>query len=166
MTPKFKISNDERMFLAPIYISNGHWLVKRAALGMDSVPKALKNLLKLKEGSYRDGIKNEPSGDFPIFEQAIPKRDNYKPLIPEPSGVVFTNDDVTSYKFKSEKFELPHEPNDVAILDQIEIGIDPKYVELLRMGHGFVRDANSPLLVLNGPTLDAELVAIIMPRRI
>lgn len=151
-TPKFKVSSDERLYLSPKYICNGHWLFERNFASTKFALKPLQDLTRIKEGVYPSGIKaGEAVGEFPDFNAVIPKRDGYIKAEPAPSRVEFSNEtDVSGYVYN--------------FGDQ-EFCIDVKYVQLLKMGTVFAKEPRSALLILSGDSLNDNLIGVVMPRR-
>lgn len=152
MKPKFSIGA-ERLMLGEKYVSNGHWMITRDALRSPMAPAALKPLLSCLTGTYYSGIKNGRDQEtVPEMEQAIPARDGYLPISSEPATAKIRHDDeVSAFVFKCGDFE---------------IGVNPKYVPIIRMGNAFAKDARSPVLILDGKTLNDGLVGLVMPMRI
>lgn len=150
LIPKFTIGK-QKLLIGKKFISNGHWMVTREACSAPLAPKALKPLLSVMHGTYQNGIADGLSGGtLPDFAQVIPKRDGYI-AITDPSGVEFRGDTVQAYVFDSPDFK---------------IGINPDYMPIVRMGHAFAKDKTSPILVLDGTTLNDNLVAVVMPLRL
>lgn len=153
MEPKFTISKTERLFIDDKFICNGHWLVTRNAAHSPMAPKPLKPLLAAKHGTYYNGINAGPDkDDAPDMTRVIPKRDGYKKIAVAPVSVNFAGDRISAYKYD--------------LGEGAEIGIDPRYVPLLKLGHVFAKDSTSPVLVLDGETLNDDLLAVVMPVRL
>lgn len=152
MKPKFSIGSD-RLYITDKYLSNGHWLVTREIAKSHVAPTALKPLLSCLNGGYFNGLKGGRDTEAtPEMDHIVPKRDGYLPLSQDPARVKFRyNDEIESYVFTCGDFE---------------IGINPKYVPLLRMGFGHAKDPKSPILVLADKSLNGDLMAVIMPMRL
>lgn len=155
MKPKLKLDKSENVFISDKYASNGHWLIV-----LDKLPKELKTLASLKPGAYREGISSERRIDaIPDLEAIIPKRDGYVALISQPLGVSFVglSTEIRAYKYDT-----------VAALGELTktVGIAVKYVPLLSLGTAFAKGPTDPILVLSGPSLNDDLVAVVMPMRL
>lgn len=158
MTPKFT-TGKERLHISDKYLCNGHWLVTRDAAKGPMAPKAFKALLSVKNGSYHDGIANGITVETPPnMEQIIPKRDGYELLFEQAQGVQFRadTDEIIAYKFNPQNTGT----------NEFTIGVNPDYVPVMRMGYAFAKDALSPILILDGRTLNDNLVGIVMPMRL
>ena len=126
-------------------------------------------------GNYHGGIAHECDTDpksIPDMESVIPKRDGYLPLSNggTPTGIVWRNEwYIRAYKFE---FTFPTvvakiKPEDPGVgTMQKEIGIDVKYAPLLRLGHCFAKAPGSLVLILDGNTLNDNLLALVMPVRL
>lgn len=152
MKPKFTIGA-ERLHISEKYISNGHWMLTRDAIKSPMAPKPLSPLLSCLNGTYYNGIKGGRDQETtPDFASIIPIRDGFKPLSDEPTRVKFRyNDEIESYVFACDSFE---------------IGVNPKYVPLLRMGCAHAKDSHSPILILSDKTLNGDLIGLVMPMRL
>lgn len=152
LVPKFKLEKTDRVYITDKYLCNGKWLLTRESAKSPVAPKSLAPLLSLKTGSYHDGIAGGwTSEQTPDMAQVIPKRDGYKPLGVAPIGVGFSSEvNISSYRYQGEGFV---------------IGVSPLYVPLLQLGHCFAKDALSPILILDGYSLNDNLVGIVMPMR-
>lgn len=152
LIPKFSIGKD-RLYITPEYLCNGHWLVKKAAARSPAAPKAFKPLLIAQTGSYFNGLSGGlDRSDTIDVTQAIPSRDGYVLMSPDPVGVEFKNSDtVAAYIFQCGEFK---------------IGVNPNYVPIMRLGHAFAKEARSPILILEGNSLNDELVGVVMPLRL
>ncbi len=153
MKPKFTLGKTERCFLTKDYFSNGRYLIPRGILSQLGLSKILNRQL----GSYHEGIDYPMTrGETPDMNSIIPQREGYKLLRDQPTGVKFKyGDEVQAYRF-SEGSEL----------SEFEIGVDPKYVPLLRLGHAHAKNASCPIIVLDSKDLNGELLAVIMPMRL
>lgn len=159
MKPTFKISSDERIYIDKKFICNGHWMVSRGNVPLYLIPKPIAQLEYFQPGVYSQGLKAGPQDTkMPDLGALIPLRDGYRSLAPEPIGVEFRGDVVSTYIFETEHI-TDREP--------VRVGLDPRYLALLRMGHGFVKQSqNAPVLVLSGESLADDFRALIMPMRI
>ena len=158
MEPKFKVARDERMYVTQKYFCNGHWLLNRESANLYWF-KPIKGLRNIAHGRYASGISSEPEPacdlDETLTNEVIPKRDGYLKMSADPIGVKFKgpdSDEIMAYVYSFGN-------------DQ-EIGISPRYVPLLRLGCCFAKDAFSPVLILDGGTLNDGLVGIVMPMRL
>lgn len=153
MTPKFTIGK-ERIMIGEKYLCNGHWLASRDAALSPMAPKPLKLLLSVKTGTYHDGVAAGLSVETtPDFASVIPKRDGYLILKESPSGVEFRGDstEIMAYVYEAGDFK---------------IGVAHRYVPLLGLGRAFAKDSSSPIIVLDGDTLNDNLLAVVMPMRL
>ena len=160
MIPKFNISKTESLHLTDKWITNGHWMVKRDKADSRTAPKALKTLLSLKLGSYRDGLSyGLTSETTPDCESIIPTRNGYLPLSNHgnPETITFKqdSDEINAYIYKAGNGE-----------SEIKIGVAHKYVPLLRMGYVHVKAPTAPIIILDSEDLNGELIAIVMPMRL
>lgn len=153
MIPKYSLSKTERVYITEKYFTDGKILLTKDAINSPLAPKPLKAVLNLANGCYYEGIaKPKSSNEPPDCSQVIPKRDDYKPMRPEPCGVSFVNEtQVLAYKFQCDDFE---------------IGIAPHYVPIARMGFCFAKRATDPILVLSENSLNGDLIGVIMPIRL
>lgn len=155
--PKFSLSKREKLFLDKDYVCNGHWLLTRNAA---KKVRGLKIVDALQHGSYPMGYGEKiPTHDCRNLTSVIPRRDGYLKLYEATQGVQLNEDKVMAYKFKP----MPTQDND---FQDFEIGIDPKYVPLLRLGVGFAKGPLDPILILDGSTLNDNLVGVVMPIRL
>lgn len=150
MKPVFKVDRGEKLYIDKDYVSNGHWLVPKARIGY-RWPQALRKLLVLREGRYALGMSGGVFADPPDLRPFIPKREGYEPISREPLGVELQGSEVKVYVYAAGAFK---------------VGVQPRYVPLLEMGRGFAKDATSPLLVLDGETINDELLAVLMPMKL
>ena len=134
LLPKFKITKDERLFITPLGVSNGHWYASAEYLKSPQAHKAFAALKNIPHGNYTMGYCEVTNGAAPInIAQIFPKRDGYLPLKPAPQAVEFRGENsISSYIYKT------NAPLDV---DNFEIGINTDYVPLMLMGHAFAKDA-------------------------
>ena len=156
MIPSFKIGNRDKLYVSKKYLCNGHWLINREAPQTFNF-RPLKRAADLKEGSYNFGIGGGWDSDHqPNYEQVIPKRDKYVKLLEAAQRVAFRDgeDKIMAYVFK------PLDGPD------FEIGVAPHYVPLMRLGNCFAKDELSPVLILDGPTINDNLIGVVMPIRI
>lgn len=164
MTPKFSLTKNDKIYVGEKYLCNGHWLCTREIASSHVAPKALKPLLSLQIGCYDVGIaggKTREKDGLPDFAAVIPKRDGYLPVKSAPAGVHFRrqdSDEVKAFKFTASNPEDPSQ--------DFTFGVDQQYVPILRMGHIFAKDSRSAILVLDGATLNDNLLAVVMPYRI
>lgn len=157
LQPKFKPDTSDRLYINEQFLSNGHWLFTRYAFKAPTLPKAAKALEHMSHGSYMN--KDKVADTAPPMENIIPKRDGYQKLNPNPVGVNFRTDMDTITAFK---YECLTEKS----CDAFIIGVSTDYVSLMRMGHCFARDKISPIIILDEPNLNGNLLAIVMPMRL
>jgi len=115
--------------------------------------------LSVKNGTYYNGITNGVDVEKPPeMDRIIPKRDGYVLLFEQAQGVKFRadTDEILAYKFNPQKTGT----------NEFTIGVNPDYVPVMRMGYAFAKDAVSPILILDGRTLNDNLVGIVMPMRL
>lgn len=159
LAPKFSLDKSEKLFLGDKYLCNGHWLIKREYAATKFAPTALRGLCNMRLGCYYEGPRGtcDTETKLPNFDGLIPQRDGYRLLERNPIGVEFKSDEISCYIFAvTERFGEP----------TFRIGVNPKYVPLMRIGHTFAKDALSPLLVLQGDTLNDDLIGVVMPMRL
>ncbi len=166
MTPSFKLATSERLYIDGTYCANGHWLMHRQnaqavarVLHRKEILKVLNQCDSLKHGTYADGVANGASTNTPPDMAAIiPQRTGYGRMTDKPCGVSFRNesDEIIAYKFGC----------NASADDGFTVGVAHRYVPLLRLGHGFAKDKNSPIIVLDSDDLNGNLLAVIMPVRL
>lgn len=165
MKPKFTLNKSDKVFIGEKYLCNGHWLCTREIVNSNIGPKALKPLLSMVQGCYDSGIGGQRSErELPDFAQVIPSRDGFLPVSWGAVGVEFRgdSDEIIAYKFEALNPTADaggHKPGFV-------FGVAANYVPLLRLGHVFAKEACSPILVLDGPSLNDNLIAVVMPIRL
>lgn len=156
MKPRFKIANDERLFLGEKYLSNSHWLVSRDFGPWFSQRKLtpLVKLLDYTQGRYTKGIKHGlEEGKLPDFSTVIPKRDGFIELKCDPISAELRNGvEVWAYQYQT-------------IDGEKTIYIGEQYTPLMMLGTCFMRDPLSPIIILNSDHLNGDLVGLIMPMR-
>lgn len=164
LIPKFKANEKDRLYLTEKYIANGHYLVKRDSPNIDLKP--IDKMQSMRLGFYQFGQLSDGLSKYDEkLDSHIPKRDGYalvKSAIPR-AVVDFETYAITCYVFTGFNSDEEITKGKDATF---EIGVNPDYVQLLLCGRIFVKSALAPILILNGPTLNDDLVAIVMPMRV
>jgi len=147
MKPKLSVGANERIHISPRMISNGHWAMTKNAAKQFRV---LSRFLLWSEGVYdgKERIRDLRDGEL---TRIIPiKSSEYSRLLESVKDVkVGDSDEIKSFVFEN--------------AEGIKIAIDPKYVPVLRLGIGYMKDPLGPLLVEDN---DGNFLAVIMPRRL
>ncbi len=152
MKPTFKLGKSHRYIVDDRYFTNGHYLIVKARLTKSdfvskSVVLAIQSAAK---GVHPIGLFGDPGPYTHDLNRIIPARDGYIKAGLDPVGV-----DFDQYKIKGYFFSA----GDIKAL------ISSEYAGLLDLGHIFIKDDISPVLVLAGGDITDELIAIVMPLR-
>ena len=165
--PTFRIRNNDDLYLTEKYICNGHWMMKREHAKL----KGFKRFLDLKHGTYHFG--SFTSDRVRELDQLIPKRDNYRPMpTAKPHSVIWGEKhfgQINGYIYEVPAHEREVDTKDgkkTENVDAFKIGVSIDYVLLMDGYHAFAVNNISPILLLDGPTLNDDLVGVIMPMRI
>lgn len=152
MTPKFKISKTDGIYVTNEWIINRHWLVSKYAVQLWLLQKKkavlpLKPYLSFEDGKYEDGVRVHAN---PLdVKRLIPERDGYSPISLSEEAVVSSGGFVSAYVYKN------------SVGDRF--GVGPTYVPLVACAqsvHG--RKAELPLILLEAD----EIVGVVMPVRL
>jgi len=167
MEPKFKMDKGDIIHRGAVYTTNGHWLVRNDRTSL--MPKALsKWIAEHTEGRYDFGelcLTRECANLDQLIKGHIHHDlSAYKKLKDRPIGVKFRNnmDEIMAYVFEAED-------------ESFEIGVQPMYVPILRMGNCFARAPEkgkndslvwSAILITDGLSVSDTLIGLLMPVRI
>lgn len=160
LKPTFKIGSHERILIDEEFISNGHWAIRRdCAVRVSKDLKPFKSLLSVQHGHYSQGIGEGVVGKCPDIGAIFPKDlTPYIETFEQLDGVEFGFDDeVSAFKIKS----LAKYVDGQKVEESFTVGIDPKYMPLLRVGKILVRDPKSPIIATDN---DGSVLCVVMPR--
>jgi hypothetical protein len=172
MNLQFKLNKTDRYFISEKYLCNGRWLTTKDAVKRSNtkdITRSLTQLASLSIGTH-SGLPGSRhyyvSDKVSDLDRIIPKRDGYLPINIKKPQVTWDCDTnlLKVFIFEVKKSDLDEKGN---VIDaSFKIGVSPNYVPLLSLGYGFAKDSLSPILILDGPTLNDQLVGLVMPMRI
>lgn len=161
--PTFRIRNNDTVYVTDKYLCNGHWMIKHEHAKL----KAFSKFLNLKSGRYLAGV--HQSDQVPNLDQLIPARDGYRLMSDKPKDVIWNpyhTGHINGYIYEVPEEEIgPDAEGKDCTLEALKIGVSIDYVLLLEGYHAFAKHPGHPILLLNGPTLNDDLVGVIMPMR-
>ena len=143
-------TTERRIYLNDTWISNGHWLARKAATQhVPSLKNRFKPWMSAQHGAYEAGVLLLDI-KLPEFERVIPRRDGYQPA--KLSGQVIYRATVV--------------PEIASVFLEDALGrtasIDSRYVGLLALGTVHINCPNDPVLLMDSAD---EIVGLIMPLR-
>ena len=161
--PTFRIRNTDTVYVTQDYICNGHWMLKKERASL----KAFDAFKYLPDGRYEQ--KKPSGGRIPELNALIPKRDNYR-LMPtdKPQSVIWGEKhfgQINGYVYEVPTLHEPQDDETTKTIPGFKVGVSIDYVLLMDGAFAFAVNPNAPILLLDGPTLNDELVGIIMPMR-
>lgn len=159
MKPTFKINDkDSPIHITDKHITNGHWLFDKEMLrGKLDVPPTVRNAFKkwinLPNGRYHFNDVSPVTLDVAhVVPRDIPSK-GYSAINAKAIRAEFRPDfSISAFVFENEKGD--------------KVGVNPDYVLLTKIGHCFMRSPNEPIIILEHPDLESNLIGLLMPVRI